>query len=810
VSVPVSKARPPADSYVGRRAGLTSRTGPPGPARRAELVSATDAWLAGLLGEEPDVALVAVGGLGRGELAPGSDLDLVLLHRSRRNDSAVANAAERLWYAVWDAGLRLDHSVRTVAQSREVAAGDLKAALGLLDARHVAGDPILTTELRSTLLADWRTAAPRRLPDLRASCEERSRSAGELAFLLEPDLKEARGGLRDVTALRAVAASWFADWPHEVVRTALPTLLDVRDALHRVTNRSTDRLLLQDQDAVAAVVECTDADALMRRVAESARAVSYAGEVTWRRVERELASRRKPSRRWLRTAPAPPIVEILDAGVVAHEGEVHIAADARPRRDPVLLIRAAAAAAQAGLPLSPYAVDRLAAEGVPLGSPWPLEARQALVRLLGAGHAAIPVVEALDRHRLFEWLIPDWGRLRSRPQRNALHRWTVDRHSLEAAAEAANLTRAVYRPDLLLVATLLHDIGKGWPGDHVATGAICAREAAARMGFPPEDVAVIELLVAQHLLLPETATRRDLEDPATVARIVEAVQDGAVLDLLYTLTEADARATGPTAWTPWRARLVSDLVRRSRKALAGSSPGPGAGHQDPLPPEIAALLEAGDPVATVERGDETRYRTWTVTVVRPDRAGLLATVAGVLAVNRLDVRAVRGYSDAGMAITRVEALPRAGDLAEPAVVLEALRRALDADEALDTADREGDPAPDGARAGRSALGDALARRDAAHPRQRGIAVPPPRVVVVPDASASATVLEIFAHDRPGLLHTVAKAIAGTGTSARTVIIDTLGAEAVDVFYLIDSEGAALAHEEAERVAHTVRVALAKD
>lgn len=793
----VSPSRLPAGDgtqYTGRRAVLTGGSGPPGVARRTELVAATDAWLTGLLGPEEDLALLAVGGLGRGELAPGSDLDLVLLHRGRRTDAAVAAAADRVWYAVWDAGLRLDHSVRTVAQSREVAAGDLRAALGLLDARHIAGDATLTMELRTSSLADWRSAAPRRLPELRASCEERGRSAGELAFLLEPDLKEARGGLRDVVALRAVAATWLADWPHELARSAIPTLLNVRDALHRVTGRATDRLLLQDQDAVAALAEASNADALMRRVSEAAREVSYAGDVTWRKVERELASRRKPSRRWLRTAPSPVPVEVLDAGVVAYEGEVHLSADARPRLDPVLLLRAAAAAAQAGLPLSPYAVDRLAAEGARLTAPWPLEARQALIRLLGAGHSAISVIEALDRKRLVEGLIHDWGRLRSRPQRNALHRWTVDRHSLEAAAEAAALTRDVRRPDLLLVATLLHDIGKGWPGDHVVTGRLAAREAATRMGFPAADVEMIVLLVGHHLLLPETATRRDLDDPATVAGVVEALGSGEALALLYALTEADARATGPTAWTPWRARLVSDLVRRTRGALAGAAPGPRqpAGAPPGLAPDVDGLLSAAEPVVSVVRGDDHAYRAWTVTVVRPDRPGLLATIAGVLAVHRLDVRGVRGHGRDGWAVSIVEALPHAGAALEPAVVLDGLRRALDGEPAVVA--RE--------------LASALERRDAAAPPRRGVVVAPAKVLLAPEASSRATVLEVYAHDRPGLLHTVARAIAGAGVSASSVVVDTLGAEAVDVFYLVGETGSPLAQDQAERVASAVRSVLA--
>src|SRR5208283_2109543 len=179
-------------------------------ADRARRTTQVDRWLAGMLGAEPGVALVAVGGYGRRELLPGSDLDVLLLHAGQ---DGIASIADRIWYPVWDSGARLDHAVRTVPQARRVARADIKVALGLLSARHVAGDPALTTQLREGALEDWRAAARTRLAELRDLHNERARIFGELAFLLEPDLKEARGGLRDVHAIQAIAAAWVASAP---------------------------------------------------------------------------------------------------------------------------------------------------------------------------------------------------------------------------------------------------------------------------------------------------------------------------------------------------------------------------------------------------------------------------------------------------------------------------------------------------------------------------------------------------------------------------------------------------------------------
>ena len=252
-------------------------------AERERRTATTDRWLASLLGDEPGVALVAVGGYGRRELLPGSDLDVLLLHCWRQG---IAALADRVWYPIWDSGTRLDHAVRRPADARKVARQDVRVALGLLHARHVAGDPGLTSDLRTGALADWRSGARTRLAELQALHEERAARSGELAFLLEPDLKEARGGLRDAEAIYAVAAAWVAPGPGPRARAAQEAILDSRHALHEVTGRATDRLVLQEQDEVARVLGLADADALLCRLAGAGRTIAYSLDQSLRQAQR--------------------------------------------------------------------------------------------------------------------------------------------------------------------------------------------------------------------------------------------------------------------------------------------------------------------------------------------------------------------------------------------------------------------------------------------------------------------------------------------------------------------------------------------
>src|SRR6266487_4025870 len=298
------------------------------PGRRAAAFGADRARRA----DEAGVALVAVGGYGRRELLPGSDLDVLLLHAGRPDISVLA---DRVWYPIWDSGTRLDHAVRTPREGREVARGDLRAALGLLHARHVAGDPGLTAELRLGVLADWRAAAGTRLAELQALRVQRTQRSGELAFLLEPDLKEARGGLRDASAIHAVAAAWVAPGPGPRVRAGRDLILDARHALHEVTGRPTDRLVLQEQDEVARVLGLADADALLRRLAEAGRAVAYALDRSFRQVHRSSggpASRagRAPRLGWAgRAGPAAACPGLPGVGL-ARRGVPPVSAHRRP------------------------------------------------------------------------------------------------------------------------------------------------------------------------------------------------------------------------------------------------------------------------------------------------------------------------------------------------------------------------------------------------------------------------------------------------------------------------------------------------
>jgi len=708
-----------------------------------------DSWLAGLVQAAEadlgagDLALVAVGGYGRAELSLQSDVDVLLLHAGRRD---IGTFADRLWYPIWDEGVKLGHSVRTMGEAMALAADDLDTATSLLQVRHVAGDEDLTDHLAQRALQQWQKRSKRWLGELATRVRGRHAAAGEVAFLLEPDLKEGRGGLRDVHALRWAEAAQTLLWEGDdhVLLAAYETLLAARVELHRRTGRPGDVLLLQEQDAVAQALHAESADALMQEISTAARTIAWRSDDAWQRIEAALAGPLGWRARRDRS---------VGSGLVLRDGEIHVTADA-DLSDPSLALRAAAAAAGGDTRIHRASLERLASAPWEAPDPWPDHLRAALVDLLLAGHRAIPVVEALDQLGIWVRLLPEWQAVRCKPQRNAYHRFTVDRHLMEAAANAATLAARVERPDLLVLGALLHDIGKGYPGDHTEVGIELLAAVGPRLGLPRDDVETLQAMVRHHLLLPDVATRRDLDDPATVTAVAEAVRDRRTLSLLSALTEADSLATGPAAWGRWKADLVRDLVGRVGHVVEGGSVDE---VRDDFPTsEQVALMRSGTQ-SLIPEGDR-------ITVVAPDRPGLLSRVTGVLALHGLGVldAAVTSLEGVALEVLRVESAH--GPVIVWDKVLADLERALD---------------------GRLALQARLAERARVYGRSRPTTAlqEAPRVLIDNDASRDATVVEVHAPDSVGVLYRITRALAELDLDISSAKVQTLGERVVDAFYV---------------------------
>ncbi|MGK8490311.1 [protein-PII] uridylyltransferase [Nocardia asiatica] len=732
---------------------------------RQALVDLYELWLTSKgaeLGIAPDsgLAVVAVGGLGRGEMLPFSDLDLVLLHDDV-DPARVAEVADQLWYPLWDAHIKLDHSVRTVPQALRVAADDLIAALGMLEARHIVGDQELSNLLIGGVRREWRTGIRSRFDELIAQAQARWERNGEIAHRAEPDLKNGRGGLRDIQLLDALAIAQLTDAmpglgpdvPGGGLKQAHRRLLDVRTELHRVAGRSRDQLRAQDADEIGAALRIGDRFDLARTLSDSARTVSYSVDVGLRTAANALP------RRGLARLRRMPVRRPLDEGVVEHAGEVVLARDARPQRDPGLILRVAAASAQTGLPMSATTLNRLSEDAPELREPWPKDALNDLLILLGAGRGTIDAIEALDRTGLWGRLLPEWGAVRDLPPRDALHTWTVDRHLMETVAYASALSTRVARPDLLALGALLHDIGKGRAGDHSVVGAELATHIGRRLGLWPSDVRTLSAIVRHHLLLPETATRRDLSDPETVRYVVDALDgDPQLLELLHTLAEADSLATGPGVWGDWKASLIGELVRRCRMVMAGDQlPTP-----EPIAPELVEKARAGGVHVDLKPGESKH--TYTVTVIAPDNPGLLSDAAGVLALHSLRVLSAALGLEGAAAVDTFVVAPKFGDPPDPGLLRQELIRATagDLDVAAALAKREREASP----IGRSRYARAV-----------------PRVIWTDTSVPGQVILELRAEDRIGLLSRLAAELAGCGADVRWAKVVTMGSAVVDSFCL---------------------------
>ena len=725
-------------------------------------------------------AVVAHGSYARRELCPGSDLDVVLIHAGGARGSVADAAARSLWYPFWDAGFTLGQATRTPKEALALADDEIDAMTALLDLRVVAGDAEFAYDLRDRARALAAKRRSRVMPVLAAASNERYTRPGPVAEMLEPNIKDGAGGLRDLHTLTwagwmmgppgglegMVAAGAIDEADVAVLQLANARLLDVRVALHRVTSGRSDLLTLQEQDAAAQLLGMTNADALLRSLSDSARQVGWISREAWTRLE---SGRQGPRGR------VAPRDRPFGSSVVVREGRAVLLADAAVTITSVFEL--AAAAAETGSTIDRATLARI---GVVDGDvAWSPEDRSAFFRIFRAGRPAVAVFEALDHVGALVRLLPEWEHVRALPQRNAYHRFTVDRHLLEAVVECAGIldeesldgeVARRTRPELLLFGALTHDIGKGLLGDHSEIGAAHAAQFARRIGFDDHGVEVVAWLVRNHLLMADTATRRDLADHETILRFGRAVHDTERLDLLYALTIGDSRATGASAWSSGKAALCRQLFHETdallERGVVGSTT---ADERRAVLARRSDLLAAGELAVVWDQRDDGMLEC---TVVAPDRRGLLAAVSGVLTLVGFDIQGAAGFGDPDteMALEVYRGFDRFGRLDDAGRrdFVTMLRSTL---------------------AGALPLAERLSERVRRYRSATPVTARHVEVQVDLDASASATVIEVHAPDEVGLLASVAAVFADLDFDVSVALVATSGTRAVDVFYIRDAQGA---------------------
>jgi [protein-PII] uridylyltransferase len=757
--------------------------------------------------------VVALGGYGRRLLCPASDVDLLVLHAERKAER-IRGAAERLFYPFWDAGIPLGNATRTVGECLSEASERLDVLCSMLDARLVAGDRALVEDLELRLHAAVTKQRTRWLERLNDDAIARHRGPAACSTSLEPDLKEGSGGLRDIHAVGWATAISGADLVRGDERQRLDEaeefLVRLRSALHLLTGKRTDRLIREHQGDIASALgfDATaglDApDALMRELFEHGRHVEHIRTLVLERA-------RDPGSHESSALPPPDSPEdVLET----------LAELARSETSPPAAWLDALDSAELG----------------PAPFEWTERMRGTFLELLRMGKSGASALEVIDRAGLLAAYMPEWAPVRSRPQRDPYHRYTVDvhltatlsiavellagRHGDEALNAAAS---AVSDPDALALGALLHDIGKTGEGRHVEVGERVAASALERMGLSGSTREKVLFLVREHLLLSDTATRRDLADPNLVVHVAARVGDPERLAMLYLLTVADAEATGPHAATPWRLGLVRELVGRVEhilerhemdherageldtrvervRTLLGSEP-PGSvdayverlphAYLLAVPPEEVAdhfsLLSPAIGTAEVRTlaRPGSRHGTWELAAVAADRPGLLARMAGSIALTGLSILSAQAFTtEDGVAIDLFVVEPAfQGEIDEERwrTLRQTLRKALE---------------------GRLSLEYRVREKRRHYPSPAGDV--PTEVRVLNDVSDFATVVEVETADRLGLLFDLARTFEELHLDVSLAKVATYGPKVVDVFYVRDLYGQKLEdREHAEEVRRAI-------
>jgi [protein-PII] uridylyltransferase len=790
------------------------------------------------------LAMVGVGGYGRGELAPHSDVDLLFLLPYKPTPHT-EQVVEYMLYTLWDLGLKVGHSARSVEECLRQARADLTIRTALLEARWIWGDQAVYQELRRRFDADIAKDAVQFVEAKLAERDQRHQKLGDSRYVLEPNVKEGKGGLRDLHTLfwiakyiyhiddvaKLVDLKVLSAEEHDRFDRAQNFLWTVRCHLHYLAGRPEDRLTFDMQSAIAPRMGYTDhagtrgVERLMKHYFLVAKDV---GDLT-RIFCAVLEAEQKRTPKWKRWATRKRTV----GAFVIEGGRVNVARDSAFRDDPVNFLRLFCLAQEDGLDIHPNAL-RLVTQSLKLvdaklrGNE---EANRLFMEILASRKDPETALRRMNEAGVFGRFIPDFGRVVAQMQYDMYHVYTVDEHTIRAigilsriedgelkeeAPIASSVVEEVLSRRVLYLAALLHDIAKGRGGDHSELGEQIALKLAPRLGLSAEDTEQVAWLVRWHLLMSNTAFKRDIDDPQTIRDFVEKVQSPERLKLLLVLTVADIRAVGPKTWNGWKAALLRDLYHRAIELMSGGQIASArdarvkaaqAAARALLPdfseadfqafvansypfywlafdPETYArharlvreATRSQAPLSVDKRVDAARSVT-EVTLYTADHPGLFSRIAGALAVSGANIVDARIITMAnGMALDTFWVQDASGGpferpdkLAKLAVVFENVL------------------------SGRLKPHLEL-KRPAALPSRTSAFTVTPRVLIDNKASAGHTVIEINGRDRPGLLFELTRALTGLNLQISSAKISTYGEKVVDVFYVKNLFGHKVEHD----------------
>ena len=812
------------------------------------------------------IALVALGGYGRQELFPYSDIDLMILYQ-KEQEAEIKQVAEAILYPLWDTGLEIGHGVRTIEESIQHASHDFFFQVAMLDARFLAG----SQELFERLLAQYRVRFieggreefVRSMKAFRAARRERF---GSHSYLLEPHIKEGKGGMRDIQAMLWTAKVVFGlDGLQDIVQTGIfleeererfatswNELVKIRNRLHYISGRKNDQLYFEHQEELAQAfgyktgMGKLGVERFMRDVHGHLQNVAVITDLFFEHVDEVLGLAVKAER--------SSTDRTLEKGIELRNNRIHLVVTGKELvARPYLLMRLFLASARTGIPVH-HRTRKIVNANLELVDDKvrvsPRMSRPFFELLL---HPAdpLPVLEVMLETGLLTAYIPEFARISTLAQHDIYHIYTVDRHLLQTVAELrllggddSRVYLSVASPHILYLAALLHDIGKGVGGNHSLVGAEMVGAVGARLGLDPAECGCLAFLIRYHLFMPENALRRDLNDEPFIRRCAETIGDRDRLAMLYLLSIADSRATGPSAWSEWKGALLHEMFLKVSPYLE-----PGliaAAHPEMMQQQVeqgvdwlreqvlsllgsdgearadVALLPADyllsfTPEAVVEHILVRRQnyqvlqqkalifprelrQHWSLLIMARDRSGLLAKICGVLALHNLSVLSAQIFTwEGGEAVTAMDGLnPREPGMALAVDVLEV--RSLDGLRFREKDWQAVNDELDLALNHRLGLEHRIYQKLASsyeRRKQSGVMLlgqQKSRVVIDNAISDSYTVIEVHSEDRAGQLYYITQTLADFGINIYRAFIATEVQQLIDIFYVLDSEGQKIADE----------------